>query len=101
MIEKLICLQVCTCKCNNCCLVFNNPPVKPNTCGHTNQDLCPCWQCMYSSVWWSPKGAELNIRGVIDDFSYFSLKPYVVTSHLNCLIETVQMRGHNICFNAE
>ena len=29
-------------------------------------------------------------------FSHFSLKPYVVTPHLNRLIETVQMRGHNI-----
>ena len=28
-----------------------------------------------------------------DNFSYFKLKPYVVTPHLNCLIETVQMRG--------
>ena len=42
-------------------------------------------------------------------FSYFSLKPYVVTPHLNHymtphlngLIETVQMRGHNIWFHAE
>ena len=32
---------------------------------------------------------------------YFSLKPYVVTPHLNRLIETVQMRGHNKCFYAE
>ena len=24
-----------------------------------------------------------------------------MTPHLKCLIETVQMRGHNICFNAE
>ena len=31
-------------------------------------------------------------------FSYFSLKPYVVTPHLKGLIETVQMRGHNLCF---
>ena len=30
-------------------------------------------------------------------FSYFSSKPYVVTPHLNRLIKTVQMRGHNIC----
>ena len=30
-----------------------------------------------------------------------SLKPYVVTPHLNRLIETVQMRGHNIRFYAE
>ena len=34
-------------------------------------------------------------------FSYFSLKPYVVTPHLNRLIETVQMRGHNIWLCAE
>ena len=34
-----------------------------------------------------------------DNFSYFSLKPYVVTPHLNCLIEMVQKRGHNIFFN--
>ena len=33
--------------------------------------------------------------------SHFSLKPYVVTPHLNRLIETVQMRGHSICFYAE
>ena len=30
-----------------------------------------------------------------------SLKPYVVTPHLNRLIETVQMRGHNIRFYAK
>ena len=35
-----------------------------------------------------------------DIFSYFSLK-HVVTTHLNCLVKTVQMRGHNICFYAE
>ena len=34
-------------------------------------------------------------------FSYFSSKPYVVTSRLNRLVETVQMRGHNIWFYAE
>ena len=33
-------------------------------------------------------------------FSYFSLKPYVVTPHLNRLSETVQLKGHNTC-NAE
>ena len=36
---------------------------------------------------------------VRDNFSYFSLKPYVVSPHLNRLIETVetvQMRCHNI-----
>ena len=26
------------------------------------------------------------------------MKPYVLTPHLNCFIEMVQMRGHNICF---
>ena len=36
-----------------------------------------------------------------DNFSYFSSKPYVMTPHLNCLIETVQMRGHNIRFDGE
>ena len=36
-----------------------------------------------------------------DNFSYFSSKPYVVTPHLNRLVETVQKRGHNICFYAE
>ena len=36
-----------------------------------------------------------------DNFSYFSMKPYVVTPHLNRLKETVQIRGHNICFGAE
>ena len=36
-----------------------------------------------------------------EQFSYFSLKPYVVTPHLNRLVETVQIRGHNICFCAE
>ena len=28
-------------------------------------------------------------------------KPYGVTSHLNHLVEMVQMRGHNICFYAK
>ena len=35
------------------------------------------------------------------NFSYFSSKPYVVTPHLNRLNETVEVRGHNICFYAE
>ena len=35
-----------------------------------------------------------------DNYSYFCLKLYVVTPHLNRLIETVQMRGHNIDFCA-
>ena len=36
-----------------------------------------------------------------DNSSYFSLKLYVVTPHLNCLYEMVQMKGHNVCFYAE
>ena len=35
-----------------------------------------------------------------ENFSYFSRKPYVMTPHLNCLIESVQMRGHNKLFYA-
>ena len=35
-----------------------------------------------------------------DNFSCFSMKPYVVTPHLNRLTETVQTRGHNIWFYA-
>ena len=33
-----------------------------------------------------------------DNFCKFYMKTYVVTSHLNCLIETVQMRDHSIWF---
>ena len=36
-----------------------------------------------------------------DNFSYLSLKSYVVTPHLNHLDKMVQMRGHNICFYAK
>ena len=36
-----------------------------------------------------------------DNFSYCSMKLYVMTPHLNRLNEMVQMRGHNICFYAE
>ena len=35
-----------------------------------------------------------------DNFSYFLLKPYVVTPHLNHLNQMVQIRGHNISFYA-
>ena len=48
-----------------------------------------------------------RLEGVFDDnFSYFPLKPYVVTPHLNHLVETiqnetVQIRSHNIGFYAE
>ena len=34
------------------------------------------------------------IIGIISDSS--ALKLYIVTPHLNRLVETVQMRGHNI-----
>ena len=36
-----------------------------------------------------------------NNISYFSFKLYVVNPHLNWLVETVQMRGHNICFYTE
>ena len=53
--------------------------------------------------WKEKKTLSYNRRNTVfdDNFSYFSSKPYVVTPHLNRLMETVQMRGHNICFNAE
>ena len=42
---------------------------------------------------------------VFDDnkiyFFLFLTKTYVVSPHLNRLIKTVQMRGHNICFKAK
>ena len=44
------------------------------------------------------KGYLIKIE---DNLSYISLKPYVVTTHLNCLDETVKMRGHNMFFYAE
>ena len=42
------------------------------------------------------KGEHLTI--IRDKFCSFCIKTYVVTSHLNPLFETVQMRGHNIGF---
>ena len=36
-----------------------------------------------------------------DNFCSFCIKTYVVTPHLNCLIEMVQLRGHNIRFQSE
>ena len=33
-----------------------------------------------------------------DNFYQFYIKQYIVTPHLNRLVETIQMRGHNICF---
>ena len=39
-----------------------------------------------------------NLMIIWDHLSYFPKTPYVVTSHLNRLFKTVQMRGHNICF---
>ena len=37
-------------------------------------------------------------EGVLDNFFYFSSKPYVVTPHLNRLEKTVQMRGTKYVF---
>ena len=36
-----------------------------------------------------------------DKFYYICIKSYVVTLHLNRLVETVQMKGHNIWFALE
>ena len=38
----------------------------------------------------------MGING--DNSLQFCIKTYVVTPQLNCLDETVQMRGHNIWF---
>ena len=38
---------------------------------------------------------------ILDNYSYFSIKTYFMTHHYNRLIETVLMRGHNICFCLE
>ena len=38
------------------------------------------------------------LMNIDSNFSYFSLKLYVVTPHLNRLVKTVQMRGNKICF---
>ena len=35
---------------------------------------------------------------IMDNFCQCGTKTYVVTPHLNCLNETVRMRGHNIRF---
>ena len=48
--------------------------------------------------------SELQTRGAIDNkdnFSYFSMKAYVVTPHLNCLDEKVLIMDHKICFNGK
>ena len=48
------------------------------------------------------KNRALDKRGYLviirDKFCTFCIKIYVVTPHLNRLIETVQMRGHIIWF---
>ena len=39
-----------------------------------------------------------NLVIIRDNFCQFCTKTYVVTPHMNCLDETVQMRGHNMSF---
>ena len=46
-------------------------------------------------------GRALDKRECLTIFFIFSDKSYVVTPHLNSLVETVQMRSHNIRFYAE
>ena len=43
------------------------------------------------------------MRSVFNDayvilFSVFFIEAYVVGTHLNCLIEAIQMGTHNMCF---
>ena len=50
----------------------------------------------------SPRNKKIfKYKIMRNNVPYFSLKPYVVTRHLNRLVETVQMRGHNIGFYAK
>ena len=49
---------------------------------------------------------DVHIYRALDKSEYliincenFSMKPYVVTPHLNRLTETVQIKGYNIWFN--
>ena len=59
--------------------------------------------CGYGSVPLSHSGNVVTRIGIHThaNASHFSSKPYVVTPHLNRLIETVQMWGHNLYFYAE
>ena len=43
--------------------------------------------------------AELFCKPVFCKFSYFSMKTCFVTTHLNQLIELIQMSGHNTWFH--
>ena len=54
------------------------------------------WQKTYYVV-----GRALDKRECLTIFFIFSDKSYVATPHLNSLVETVQMRSHNIRFYAE
>ena len=44
---------------------------------------------------------KLGYLRIIDLFRYFSVKTYVVGTHLNRLIEVILMNTHNICFYGE
>ena len=69
------------------------------------EGLCHPRQQTGSSQKLSPlENRALDKRGplmIIEGKLFFPLKPYVMTPHLNRLNETVQMRGHNICFHSE
>ena len=49
----------------------------------------------------SKKVCSKAIMLLLSIYAHFSLKPYVVTLHLNSLVKTVQMKGHNIGFCGE
>ena len=57
------------------------------------------WEC---SVRGKPPYRALDKRDYLiiirDNFCLFCIKMYVVTPHLNRLVKTVQIRGHNIWF---
>ena len=60
------------------------------------------------SVIFSPKYVSLSKYKALDKtrfstklYSYFSMKTYVVVTHLKCLTKALQMSTHNICFHVE
>ena len=38
---------------------------------------------------------------ILENFSYFSIKTYVVGTHMKHFIEAILMSTHNICFYGE
>ena len=57
------------------------------SCASCAGKVCPC-----------PLQSSRQEEVFDDNFAYFSLKLYVATPHLNCLVE---MKEHNICLYVE